>query len=64
MDFARLKVDAAIRCEGCGHSRVVKVADLAAALGWGTRIPVAQQRLKCNACGRRGARLTPVPRVD
>lgn len=64
VDFARRDSAVAITCPGCGHSRTVKPADLGAALGWGTRIPVARQRLRCAECGQRGARLSPVPRLE
>jgi DNA-directed RNA polymerase subunit RPC12/RpoP len=64
VDFNRHDCDVAIRCTGCGHTRTVKVPDLGAALGWGTRLPVARKRLRCQECGRRGAKLIPVPRLD
>jgi DNA-directed RNA polymerase subunit RPC12/RpoP len=64
MDFGRLKVDAAIRCQGCGHTKNMTSAELGQAFGYGERVARAAKRLRCQECGRRGARLIPVPRLE
>jgi DNA-directed RNA polymerase subunit RPC12/RpoP len=59
-DFSRFSADAVIRCNGCGHDRKVKAAQLAQAFG---PVPIAEaeRRCKCTECGGRGARIVPVP---
>jgi hypothetical protein len=64
LDYARYDVDAAIRCGGCGHTRYLKLEQLEAIFGLGTRIGTAARRLKCSKCGHKGAKVTPVPRLD
>jgi DNA-directed RNA polymerase subunit RPC12/RpoP len=54
MDFARLKVDVAIRCDGCRHKRHMRFEQMEAVFGLGTRIVEAQRRLKCSQCGHKG----------
>jgi len=64
VDFARLGVDVAIRCEGCRRIRYMQANELGIVLGVGTRIFVAERRLKCSKCGHKGAKLAPIPRLE
>jgi hypothetical protein len=54
MDFARLNVDVAIRCNGCRYTRHMTAEEVEAVFGLATRLIVAQRRLKCSKCGHKG----------
>jgi hypothetical protein len=56
-DFARYRCSLmAVRCR-CGRVRHLPPAVLAEAFAWSATIREAERRLKCAACGKRGARL-------
>jgi hypothetical protein len=63
LDFARLNVDAAIRCDGCRRKRNMTAEELAVVFGIGARVATAERRLRCSACGHKGARVAPIPKL-
>jgi DNA-directed RNA polymerase subunit RPC12/RpoP len=64
LDFARLGVDVAIRCDGCKHKRNLTAEQLATIFGLGARLATVRRRLTCSKCGHKGASLAPIPRLD
>lgn len=62
--FAARNVDVAIRCGGCRRVRYMKAEEMADVFGLATRVVTAERRLKCRACGHKGAKLAPVPRFE
>jgi hypothetical protein len=62
MDYGRLGVDVAIRCERCRYSRTITFEQMEAVFGLAARVAAVRRRLVCSKCGSRGAKLAPVPR--
>jgi hypothetical protein len=60
-DFARYRCSlVAVQCR-CGYRRHLPPTVLAEAFSWSTTIKEAERRLRCAECGRRAAKLAPVP---
>ena len=64
LDFARLEVDVAIRCDGCRRTRHMTAGEMATVFGLATRVGAAERRLTCRECGHKGAKLAPIPRLE
>ena len=64
MDFARRNVDVAMRCQGCKRIRKMTVEELGTVFGLATKVATAERRLRCSQCDHKGARLTPIPRIE
>ena len=64
LEYPHFGADAAVRCGGCGRTATFAPRDLGERFGsFGMVRPVETLalRLKCYACGHRGALIIPVP---
>lgn len=60
-DFTRYRCSlVVIRCR-CGHTRHVYPQMLTDLFGVSMSIKGAERRLRCEACGKKAAKLTPMP---
>jgi hypothetical protein len=64
LDFAKRDVDVAIRCNHCRHTRMLTIEQACDIFGMATRVARAQSRCRCSECGGRGARMTPIPKLN
>lgn len=65
-DFSAAGVDAMIECKGCGrrvridtHKLMRKISNVQ----WWQWLDAQGQRLRCDECKHRGARIAPVPKI-
>ena len=64
MDFGRHRVDVALRCNGCRHTRFLTLEQVVDIFGLATRIGRAELRLRCTRCGHKGGRMAPIPQLE
>lgn len=61
-DFARKGYRLRVQCRGCGHRELldpVPIAKQCHARGWRRDLDSLGNRMRCKACGRRGAECGP-----
>jgi hypothetical protein len=60
-DFHPAKANARVVCLGCHRVRIVHARTLALWFIVPVQVEQAARRMRCNQCGHRGAKLSPVP---
>lgn len=66
-DFVRYDADVMVRCRSCRRTRRFDALEFSGQFGpMGSSLLVSElrRRLKCSACGHRGADIAPVPMED
>jgi len=61
MCFAKHKAVIRIECGSCRHGLTVQPKQVADGFGWTTPVAEVERRLVCSVCGKKRAKLKPLP---